>query len=420
MKLLRLSNQYYFIGLLIASIIGGIVAYFIIEHNINEEFNEKLFAEKEQLIYELNRYDELLSTYRLNIGDKINITKVNSDPKIQPFIKDTIVYSTYDKKNLNHRQLFFSETIKDNAYIISITKPLLSQENLIKDAFEIIIVIIVLFFLTMIVLANVVSKIVWKPFYNTMRQLRQYNIKTAKSITFQSTKVSEFHELNTTIERMTTQVEKDYQLLKEYTENASHEIQTPLAIIKNKIELLMQDQGLNQTQLLTLNQIYESTGRLSKLNKNLSILTKIDNNQFIETSLIDVSSYIKQQLEAFDELLQLKEISVVTRFKNHPKLHLNETLAYLLFTNLISNAIKHNSHGGEINIDVTETSFTISNSGPPLAIDKDKLFNRFIKSPHNPDSTGLGLSMVHKIVSHYKHVISYDYNDNLHVINLVF
>ncbi|TYP99882.1 signal transduction histidine kinase [Tenacibaculum adriaticum] len=420
MKLLRFTNQYYFIGLLIASLVGSVLAFYITKYNINEGFNQKLYAEKEQLIHELNEFDELLSTYTLNIGDKINIKKVDEDPRIETFIKDTVMYSTYEKNNLNHRQILFSEKIKENYYIISITKSLLSQENLIKDVLEIIFVIIILLFLTMVLLANIVSKIVWKPFYDTLFQLRSYNIKKSESLKLLPTKVLEFNELNTTIENMTFQVEKDYKLLREYTENVSHEIQTPLAIIKNKIELLLQDQTLNEEHLITLAQLHQSTGRLSRLSKNLSILTKIENNQFVENTEIYLADYIKERIEDFEELLILKDIELTTKFKDNPKLLLNETLAYLLFNNLISNAIKHNIKGGGIAIEITDKSFVITNTGKPLIVSKVELFNRFVKSTNSSESTGLGLSMVKKIISFYNFYIAYKNEDNLHVITVLF
>ena len=114
---------------------------------------------------------------------------------------------------------------------------------------------------------------------------------------------------------MTNQVVKDYKNLKEYTENTSHEIQTPLAIIKNKIELLMQDENLSEPQLTALGQVYESTARLSKLKDNLSILSKIDNNQFIETSRIALADYLNDRIESVGELLDIKNIEVPRTLK---------------------------------------------------------------------------------------------------------
>ncbi|MDY0780509.1 HAMP domain-containing sensor histidine kinase [Tenacibaculum sp. IB213877] len=420
MKLLKLSNQYYFVGILAASILGSIFAFYIIKYTINEEFNQKLYAEKEELLHELNTYDEVLPKYMLNIGDKIHIKKATYIPQVTTIIQDTVMYSMYEKKLLNHRKITFYKKIKGQDYIISITKSLLSQQNLVKGVLVIFLAILLLFFVTMVFLTNFISKVIWKPFYQTLSQLQFYNVKNPDPLQLSSTIVDEFNSLNSSIEKMTTKVEKDYVALKEYTENVTHEIQTPLAIIKNKIELLIQDKTLTQDHIIALAKIHESTGRLSRLNKNLSILTKIDNNQFVENSEIFLADFIREKIEDFEELLTLKGINITTKFDFNPQLLLNETLADLLFNNLISNAIKHNIKEGEIIIEITDKSFVIKNTGKPLEISKLKLFNRFSKPTNNLNSTGLGLFLVKKIISYYNFYLAYKNEGNWHTISIFF
>ena len=420
MKLLSLSNRYYFVGLLLVSILGGITSFFVIRAIINKEFNDKLLAEKEQLIDELHNYDELLSTYRLNIGDNIQIIKVDKNPNISSFIKDTVLFDSYEKKELNFRQITFSEKVKNDHYIITISKSLLSSEDLIEGVTEIISLIAFLFFISMLILSNLISRSIWKPFYNTIFQMKDFDVRKPKSLSFKPTKIVEFQELNKTLEKMTNQVVKDYKNLKEYTENTSHEIQTPLAIIKNQIELLMQDEHLTERQLNSINKVYESAGRLSKLKDNLSILSKIDNNQFVETASIRLADYISQRIENVEELLNIKNIEVTLNFIQNPTKEINETLAYLLFNNLISNAIKHNTSPGELYLELTNDHFLIKNTGKPLEISSNEIFERFIKSGNKPDSTGLGLSMVHRITSYYDYTISYKNSDIWHTVIIHF
>ena len=420
MKLLSLSNRYYFVGLLLVSILGGITSFFVIRAIINKEFNDKLLAEKEQLIDELHNYDELLSTYRLNIGDNIQIIKVDKNPNISSFIKDTVLFDSYEKKELNFRQITFSEKVKNDHYIITISKSLLSSEDLIEGVTEIISLIAFLFFISMLILSNLISRSIWKPFYNTIFQMKDFDVRKPKSLSFKPTKIVEFQELNKTLEKMTNQVVKDYKNLKEYTENTSHEIQTPLAIIKNQIELLMQDEHLTERQLNSINKVYESAGRLSKLKDNLSILSKIDNNQFVETASIRLADYISQRIENVEELLNIKNIEVTLNFIQNPTKEINETLAYLLFNNLISNAIKHNTSPGELYLELTNDHFLIKNTGKPLEISSNEIFERFKKSGNKPDSTGLGLSMVHRITSYYDYTISYKNSDIWHTVIIHF
>ncbi|WP_109853393.1 cell wall metabolism sensor histidine kinase WalK [Aquimarina sp. AU58] len=420
MKLLSLSNRYYFTGLFIVSLVGGLSSYFVIRRTVNSEFNDKLFAAKEELIDELYRHDELLSSYSLNIGDNITIQKVDKDPKIQTFIKDTILFNEYQNEQMNYRQITFSDKVRNNFYIFSITKSLLSTEDLIRGVTQVIALITALFFITMLVLSNIVSQRIWIPFYNTLSQIKDFNVKKPKPLSFSETNIVEFEELNSTLEIMTNQVVKDYKNLKEYTENTSHEIQTPLAIIKNKMELLMQDKNLSEQQISILGQVYESTGRLSKLKDNLSLLSKIDNNQFIDTSKLIVAEYLKKKIGRVKELLDIKNIEVILDFKENPSIEINETMAYVLFNNLISNAIKHNIESGKIVMTLTNAYFEIKNTGEPLEISEEELFGRFKKSGNKLDSSGLGLSLVYRIVEYYDFSISYKNTDIWHTITLKF
>ncbi|WP_062054821.1 sensor histidine kinase [Aquimarina longa] len=420
MKLLILSNRYYFIALLIVSIIGGVSSYFLIGSIINREFNKKLYAEKNQLIYELHEFDELLNTLYLNIGDRITLQKVDQDPKIHTNIKDTLLFDFYENKESNFRKITFSEQVKGDFYKITISKPLLSSEDMIQVVTKIVAIITLLFFVTMLLLNNIISKKVWKPFYNTLTRINFFNVVDPKPLTFSKTKVREFRELNSTIEVMINQVVKDYKNLKKSTENTSHEIQTPLAIIKNKIEILMQDDQLSEYHLNILNQVHDFVRRLSKLNQNLSLLSKIDNNQFIEAIPIPIGEYLKKRVEDVEELILMKNISVILNLNENPIIKLDETLAYLLFNNLLNNAIKHNINGGKLILTLSNTHFSIKNTGKPLKIFPEELFKRFKKQGNLPNSTGLGLSIVYSITSYYNFSITYNNEDVWHVIELKF
>ncbi|WP_103866394.1 HAMP domain-containing sensor histidine kinase [Aquimarina sp. I32.4] len=420
MKLLILSNRYYFVGLLVVSLLGGISSYFLIESIINRDFNQKLLAEKEQLIYELHEYDDLLDNLYLNIGDRISLQKQLYDPKIKTYIKDTILFNFYDQKEQSFRQITFSDQVKGDYYKITISKSLLSSRDLVQGVTEIVSLITFLFFITMLLLNNAISKKIWKPFYHTIAIIKNLNIVKPQPLLFRKTKIIEFKELNSTIEIMSIQMVKDYINLKEYIENTSHEIQTPIAIIKNKIEILMQDKNLLENQLTTLNQIHEYAGRISKLKENLSLLSKIDNNQFINTIEIPITDYLKQRIDDVKELIIIKNINTTLHLKKKPVIKMNETLAYLLFSNLLSNAIKHNTNKGKIVIEIADDFLSIKNTGEPLDVNPDELFGRFKKSGNRPDSTGLGLSLVHSIASYYNFSISYTNKNIWHTIVLRF
>lgn len=419
MKLLTIANRYYLITLFIVFIVGSLVAYFVLKSIINKEFNQKLLAEKEQLIYELHTYEDLKENYYLNIGDRIEVDEVSDDPNIRGVLRDTTMYDPYEKKVLPFRQLTFSDQFNDRYYIITITKSLLPNQDLVEGISEIMLGIISLLLLSIGFVNRVIFKKLWSPFYHLTDQLKTFNITRPKPISMKNTRVEEFGQLKSVLDTMISKSIKDYKTLKEYTENTSHEIQTPLAVIKNKAEILLQE-PLSESQLTEVGRIYEAAGRLSRLKEGLSILSKIENNQFLEAVTINVRAFIEDRLHQLGELIEIRHLKLTTVYGKEPVLLLNDDLAYILFNNLLSNAIKHNINNGEIVIRLDNHSLTIENTGKAPSLPTEELFDRFKRSGNLADSTGLGLSLVRGIADFYKLKISYTYNEPLHKVVLSF
>lgn len=420
MKLLTLTNRYYLISILPILVIGGCISYFILKGIINREFNEKLFAEKEQFIHEWHTYDKLRETLYLNVGDKIEVRAVDRDPKIVSVLSDTTMYDTFEKRQLPYRQLKFSDKLHGKYYIITITKSMLPTEELVRGVGEIILILIVGLVLSLWLVGRKISKKIWTPFNETISSLKNYQISSSTGVRFAQTAIDEFTELNSVLTQMINKSKSDYLNLKEFTENASHEIQTPLAIIKSKAELLLQEGNLSQSDMEDVGKIYEAANRLSRLKQGLSMLAKIENNQFGEVEAIDMATFIDKYLENLEELIEIKHLTVKKLFHGKPILIWNNTLAYVLINNLLNNAIKHNVEGGQITITLTSDELIIENTGRALGDDPVKLFQRFKRKGTVTDSSGLGLSLVKKICDIYSMAISYTIQGEIHRMALRF
>jgi hypothetical protein len=399
--------------------VGSVLGYFVLKSIINDEFNQKLFAEKSQLIYEMHTFQDLKDNYYLNIGDKIEIEEFDNDPNIQPEITDTTMFDKFEKKELPFRILTFSDQFQGKFYKVRITKSLLPNEDLIKGITEIMFLIVVLLGLSLIIINRLFSQKIWNSFYQILDQLQSFKLSTPKPLSTINTKVDEFRELENAFNKMIKKSIKDYQNLKDYTENTSHEIQTPLAIIRNKSEMLLQE-PLSQNQLTEIGKIYEAAGRLSRLKEGLSTLTKIDNNQFVDAEDINVQKFIKKKLSNVEELIEIKKIEVTTKFLADPVIKLNYDLAYMMITNLLSNAIKHNIEKGKIRITISAQELKIENTGTEPDVPTSELFDRFKRSGKNIDSIGLGLSLIKRITDYYHMKISYSYADQWHKIVIQF
>lgn len=417
MKLLDIANRYYLITLVLVFVIGSLGAYYVLKSIINHEFNQKLYAERAQIVYELRNFENLQRTYYLNIGDVIELEEVPEDPQLEPVLKDTIMYDQYEEKELPFRQLTFSDQINHQFYIITISKSLLSNLDLIQGVSEIMIGMALILMLSLGFLNRLIFQKLWSPFHHMIQQLQDFKISEPVPLKMEDSNVDEFNQLGHVLDEMITKNIKDYKNLKEYTENTSHEIQTPLAIIKNKAEMLLQE-PLNEQQLTEVSKIYEAATRLARLKDGLSLLTKIENNQYIKTDQIDLKPYLENKLASFEELIELKSLQVDTEYRATPVISMNADLAYILITNLISNAIKHNVAGGWIKVDLDKHKLVIKNTGNQLLVPTEELFERFKRNSDSRESTGLGLSLIQRICDQSKIKISYVHEGSTHELRL--
>jgi signal transduction histidine kinase len=217
---------------------------------------------------------------------------------------------------------------------------------------------------------------------------------------------------------MTRKMRYDYLNLKEFSENAAHEIQTPLAVIRSKTDLLMQQKSLNKDSINLIKSINEATARLFKLNQGLLLISKIENQIFHEKKKVSLWKILKNSLDNYKEIMELKKIRVEVESKDEAIIEMNDVLADVLISNLLSNAVRFNVNKGFIKCRVDNMFLTITNSGLPLTVNPEDLFKRFYKGGDNPQSVGLGLSIVKKITDGYGMNITYNYSDCVHEIKL--
>jgi signal transduction histidine kinase len=245
-----------------------------------------------------------------------------------------------------------------------------------------------------------------------------YNILSDKPLDLPETDILEFKQLNRVIERMTSKMRSDYLNLKEFNENASHEIQTPLAVIRSKTELLMQNRSLRKDSIELIKSINEATNKLYKLNQGLLLISKIENQYYHEIKKISLRKVVAACLDNYREIMQLKNIRIEFEATSEGMVVINDVLADILISNLLSNSVRYNVDKGFIKCKIDSHNLTVSNSGLPLNTDPELLFRRFHKGGDNPQSVGLGLSIVRKIAENYNMTIVYKYIANVHEVSL--
>ena len=416
MKLLTRISRSYLIISMVVFLISGLIFYNLLNYIFQKQIDDNLKVEQ-LLVEQTINYSDSVPDFRLVFGHMIDVTILNTSLNKHEIIHDTLMYDSDLGEFASFRHLLAENTsIRNKGYTINIYKPLSETENLVAEILVSVALVFVSLMIILVIANYFIARRVWVPFYRILSKLGYYQIDQAQHLQLSKTNILEFNLLTDALEKMSAKISEDYRSLKEFNENASHELQTPLAIIKSKLELLIQKDDLDENQFRLINSINEATNRISRLNHGLLLISKIDNNQFIQTEEIDLIKFIGTTVEHFSDLIEHREIRLSLKFINNIILKMNHSLAETFFTNLISNAIKHNIGQGFIEIIVDHNMITITNSGQILKINPAQLFERFRKSDGNPESVGLGLSIVQRIAQLYKFEVAYLHRNGVHEV----
>jgi signal transduction histidine kinase len=401
---------------ILALVLGSIGYYFIIRTVLIHQLDDTLEVEEAEILTHVQQKDQLPepSNYR---DQQISFMPARA-PIDRQFINIIRPDSFFHNERRPFRQLIFSVSAQGQMYTVTVSK---SEEETRELEKWIMLVTagMILLLLGILYLANrLLMRRLWQPFYQTLEGLRAFNLASHDPLTYVPTSIREFRNLQQVVEQMTGQIRKDYEMLKAFADNASHEMQTPLAIINSKLDLMIQDQGLGERHLRQLQAMYDAVSRLRQLNQSLLLLTKIENQQFEQEEPVALGSLIEKKLGQLEDLIKDKGIMVTTDLQPC-QLQMNAYLSDILLSNLLTNAIRHNHHKGAIRISLRQDMLLIGNTGDPLTFDPGTIFDRFTKSAHS-EGTGLGLAIVRQICDNYGFSLAYTNEDGWHTIRICF
>lgn len=409
-----------FLSVALFTFLFAIIAfYYTLRYQVDKFVNSELNKAKIAFFESSDNPSSLVGTY---LG-ACQIMPLKSIPNIIDTIihyQDTLIFDQQAKKFLPYRQMTFAVSTHNSAFEVKIVRPLEETDQLIVNIFLIMTFLVILLIIALLIINQYSSSQIWKDFYVSLDKINKYDLNIHADLDLPVAEIKEFEDLNTVLGRMSKRIGSDFSRMKEYTENASHEIQTPLAIINAKLELLLQCKVLPETQYQIIADASEAADRLARLNKTLILLTRIENRQFPEIETIFPQKIIESQLDNYEEILQSRGIKLSTSFEPNVSIQMNAHLSDILILNLIKNAIRHNIPNGVLKIKLDASGLEIANSGEPLLVDSELLFNRFYKSTKSSKSIGLGLSIVKEITELFNMKIKYTYSENLHRIHLLF
>ena len=415
MKLFEKTRKTYLIFSVIIFILASAIIYFTLMKVVTKKQDEKLLWDKEIIARKI-KYD-----YPLPIFD-VEDFKSKVPIKDTLYFKDTLIYQVINntEKYEMYRQLTSVETLHGKTYRIITRSSLVRNKDFILAITLSVGIVVLLLIITVYIVNTKIMKRVWLPFYNNLEMLKNFSVENNKPIELQESDIDEFQELNLSLSKLTNKISSDFNNLKEFTENASHEMQTPLAIMQSKSEMLLQSENLTKDQVAQIRVIYQSIQRLSKLNKALLLLSKIENRQFKDIERINVNEVIEKHIEIFEDFIKNKNLTMNTKSTLEVEIQANPLLFDMVISNLISNAIKHNKMNGKIEILTTNLFISVLNSGEAPKLTSSSLFERFKKDSKASNSFGLGLAIVKKICDNYNWKITHSYLDNQHNISIYF
>jgi len=410
MKLLTRTTLVYIAITAIVFTIGSVVFHSVLQEEVREETSESLYVKKNNVIRALEADTSLPSNSTL--ADEIRITEVKL-PFAQQ-IKDTLIYEQQENEYQPYRMIRFPFTKNGHVFAITISKVMLESEDLVESIFISFLIILALLAAIVILSVQLLSKKIWKPFLFTLQEIQNYKPGSKVPLKLQHTSISEFQALNSSIEEMARNTEQAFNSMKSFSENAAHEIQTPLAVIISSAEVLLQNENLSEEEHNSIGNLQRTARRLSALTSTLLLLTKIENHQFKSETSINVSDLLKQKLLSLQELFDQKNINIKTTVASNVKMNIHYTLAEIIFSNLAVNALRHTPENGKVIIELNEERFSIRNTGNPLKGEASRIFERFYKEEQSESSTGLGLALVKQIADSAGLTIQYSYSAGMH------
>lgn len=395
------------------------VFYFVVKkvllHSVDSSLKSQLHEIREHLD-EIRTSDELTAWTKM---DKDILLTPGTQPT-KDRIYSTTRFSHKHKEEEPFREIAGDITVGGQLYQLIISSSLIENEDLLGSILFVQISVLLVLIGGMLWINQKVSRRLWQPFYIALKNMQSFELNKQTDLAFKTSTTDEFNELNKAINNLFSRSTRLYRNQKEFTENASHEMQTPLAIFQSKLELLMQTTPLSEEQAELINALDETNSRLIKLNKSLLLLTKIENNQYQTTETASVTNTCQKLTRQLHAYAETKNVTISNRFNEDIHVNVNNTLIEILIGNLLTNAIRYNRDNGEIVISTNNHSLTIENTGAQTALDPGRIFDRFHKQNGTEDSTGLGLAIVRNICTLYNYNVNYNFTDGRHFFTVIF
>lgn len=419
MRLFHVIRKYLLLTLFSIMILGGVSIFFIFKIFIHQSTDQILYEYKTRIENYVALNDTMIEfTTSVIQPQRVEQRIINPTDNYPLGIKDTLLYNENSGAFLPYRQLYFTIEYKNRLHLVNVNQQTFEFGDLLYVLIGSILALFLLFFVFTYLVDFYLKKKVWSPFNDTLEKLDDYDLEIGRNLSLTNSGIKEFDKLNEVVNKMVGKINSDYENTKNFSEDISHEMQTPLAIIKSRIDIIRQQHTLDKDSIVSLSVISNAVSRLSNLNKSLLLLTKIRNDQFQDIVKVNVKQVITDFLENIEELIEAKAITVDIACDDL-FIDMDLTLSDILISNLLVNAIRHNTNEGFVKIQLSDDKLIIENSCLPQE-NKENLFDRMV-SNKSKDSIGLGLNLVKSICDKNGFDVAYSFpKDRVFRIEIIF
>lgn len=414
MRLLNRSLLHLSLALLLGLAAWAVAFFLIVRHVVQESIDEGLEDQEENIRYRLEQDSTLLHVHDLGLHG-FAFTPVEHRTKTS--YRDTLLHVPSEGKAEPVRLLTRTFEHMGRYQQLQVYTSTVEEDDLVEHLLIALIVLYATLLLTIIVVNNVVLRRVWRPFHAILAQMKGFRLGGGAGLSDVPTGVTEFKELKAAANTLVRHAAEAYGSQRAFTENAAHELQTPLAIAINKLELLAEQPGGEEERMTALGEVIALLERMTRLNRSLLLLARIENRQFSGEKPIDIGDLLRQVADEFADLAEHRKVTMEVRAEGALVVNMDPELARTLVTNLVKNAIVHNIPGGGVQAGVTGTSLTVRNTGAGTPLDPARIFGRFHKETTADGGTGLGLAIAKAITDLYGLRIAYRY-DRGHVVEV--
>ena len=405
------------LGVVLVLTVWAIYFYMAMKSEINDEVDDSL-EDYSELIIMRSLAGEKLPSQDNGTNNQYRLNEVSNEYAFsRPFIsyRDSMVYIEAKKETEPARIL--TTIFKDKGetyYELEVSVPTIEKSDLRKAILMMIVCLYLVMLLAFLIIHIWVFRRSMKPFYRLLGWLDTHRLGSKSSPLHNPTDILEFKQLNEAVSRYASHSEALYEQQKQFIGHASHELQTPLAICRNRIEMMMEEETLTEHQMEELAKLHHTLEHITKLNKSLLLLSKIENHQYSDVADINLNEILHRYIDDYREVYDYLDITLKLDEKDNFQISMNETLAVVLVTNLLKNAFVHNCEHGTIHISIDKESIIFVNTGDEASLDGQKIFQCFYQGKKKEGSTGLGLAIVRAICELFKLDIRYSYFNKAH------